>query len=251
MTKYKNTKTSKVSPHEMKNKYGNSANDISYISKNTAESTFTRVPCGKSMSLKQTSLECTAFSDDIHNKGQDDRMKHDGTLLVEKHKQNATSLSSCDLTVSAGNNSNGCVRKNVQSASLPDIASSSSKTIKVVGMDGTERIARTNNEHVVGAVCLMTSRNRSKGRRRLELRTSKKIAILIGTFMGCWLPLPVFVVCNRISGQTSLSDTLVCVLLVLSTVGCSSVALNPIMVAMMNRQLNSALKSLLKFKSKK
>lgn len=122
------------------------------------------------------------------------------------------------------------------------------KTVSVVEMDGSVQVRKTNNEHVAGAVCLMSSKNRENGRRRVEVRASRKIATLIGLCAICWLPLPVFVTSISVSGYTTPSESLFRVLIVLGTIGCASFALNPILISITNKPINSALRKLLKLK---
>ncbi|OWF34656.1 Octopamine receptor [Mizuhopecten yessoensis] len=129
--------------------------------------------------------------------------------------------------------------KNIATSSIHD------NTIEIVGMDGSVHMTKTNDDNVSGAVCLMSKKNRENGRRRVELKASRKIAILVGTFTCCWIPLPVFVISNSISGSTMLSYSMFCVLIVLGTLGSSVIAINPVLYALLNRPLNSALKNLL------
>ncbi|XP_060076885.1 muscarinic acetylcholine receptor M2-like [Ylistrum balloti] len=120
-------------------------------------------------------------------------------------------------------------------------------TIQVVEMDGTVKMAKRNDETVVGAVCLMNNKNRENGRRRVELKASKKIAILFGTFTCCFIPLPVYVVSKSITGNIVLSYSMFCILVALATLGSSVIAINPVLYALLNRPLNSAMKRLLHF----
>lgn len=165
-------------------------------------------------------------------------------VLVLQSSSSSTSPSNTLHVPNKGNtiNETGYAHSSVDVRSVAT-SSSRDKTIQVVVTDGSVKMTRTKNNKISGAVCMMNTQNKETGRRRIELKASKRIAMLIGTFMCCWLPLPVFVI--SISGYTTLSEAMFRVLLVLATLGSSFIAVNPILYGLINRQLNSALGRLL------
>ncbi|XP_069101556.1 octopamine receptor beta-2R-like [Argopecten irradians] len=220
------------------------------MSKYTSKTTSKVAPgvsnVNEKVTLQLETRETVVFS---HSQNEKQHIRSESSEILRKktsEEHKIVPVSACDLRGNIANSSTGNPQQR-KSASLPASAPTSCKhTVQVVGMDGSVKITKTSNEHIAGAVCLMTSNNRKNGRRRVELRASKKIVVLIGTFLCCWLPLPVFTLFYSIGGQTTVSETSVCLLMVLGTVGCTSLAINPIILGVINRQLNSALKEILK-----
>jgi hypothetical protein len=72
----------------------------------------------------------------------------------------------------------------------------STKTYEVYDAEGTVKIVSDNNDTVVGAVCIFNPKNREHGKRKIEGKIAKNIAIGIGLFGLVWIPLPLFVLIN-------------------------------------------------------
>lgn len=127
--------------------------------------------------------------------------------------------------------------------SFNSTVSGKSNAIRVVDIDGTVKISKTDKEQkVVGDVCAFNSKNKIQGRRKVEVRAAKRIAVLIVTFMCCWIPFPVFVIIARSDSYISTIDYHLLMLFV--TLSSSAMAINPIQHGLLNRQLNSAIKRL-------
>ena len=118
------------------------------------------------------------------------------------------------------------------------IKKDSLKRVEVVEMDGTvHKKVKVESGAVVGAVCVMNNSNRVQGRRKVEMRTAKNIAILIGTFILLWLPLPVVVII--ISSSFDISNVSVEPVLIIASASSLTVALNPILNVLLNKQMRS------------
>ena len=112
------------------------------------------------------------------------------------------------------------------------------KRVEVVDMDGTvHKKVKVESGAVVGAVCVMNNSNRVQGRRKVEMRTAKNIAILIGTFILLWLPLPVLVII--FSSNRDISKVSVEPVLIIASASTLTVALNPILNVLLNKQMRS------------
>ena len=119
------------------------------------------------------------------------------------------------------------------------------KRVEVVEMDGTvHKKVKVESGAVVGAVCVMNNNNRVQGRRKVEMRTAKNIAILIGTFVLLWLPLPVVVIC--LSSIYHIQHVPVEPVLIIASASTLTVALNPILNVLLNKQMRSRTISTLK-----
>ena len=119
------------------------------------------------------------------------------------------------------------------------------KQVEVVDMDGTvHRKVKVESGAVVGAVCVMNNSNRVQGRRKVEMRTAKNIAILIGTFILLWLPLPVVVII--FSSSVEITQVTVEPVLIIASASSLTVALNPILNVLLNKQMRSRTISTLK-----
>ena len=118
------------------------------------------------------------------------------------------------------------------------IKKDSLQRVEVVEMDGTvHKKVKVESGAVVGAVCVMNNSNRVQGRRKVEMRTAKNIAILIGTFILLWLPLPVVVII--MSSSLDISKVSVEPVLIIASASSLTVALNPILNVLLNKQMRS------------
>ena len=110
--------------------------------------------------------------------------------------------------------------------------------VEVVEMDGTvHKKVKVESGSVVGAVCVMNNSNRVQGRRKVEMRTAKNIAILIGTFILLWLPLPVVVI--YFSSRNQIKHVFVEPVLFIASASTLTIALNPILNVLLNKQMRS------------
>jgi hypothetical protein len=116
--------------------------------------------------------------------------------------------------------------------------------IDVVDFDGTVHKGVRVEGAVVGAVCVMNTSNKLEGRRKVEMRAAKRIAVLIGSFVALWLPLPI--IAAFVSSRKQISSTDLDALLVSSSISTVTVAINPILNLLLNKQLRSAAIVLLK-----
>ena len=112
------------------------------------------------------------------------------------------------------------------------------KRVEVVEMDGTvHKKVKVESGSVVGAVCVMNNSNKVQGRRKVEMRTAKNIAILIGTFILLWLPLPVAVIYFSSSYQTR--HVSVEPVLYIASASTLTIAMNPLLNVLLNKQMRS------------
>ena len=113
----------------------------------------------------------------------------------------------------------------------------SAKTYEVYDAEGTVKIVNDNNDTVVGAVCMFNPKNREHGKRKIEAKIAKNIAIGIGLFGLVWIPLPLFVLINY--NLDHLVDVQYHVLVILSAISVTVYTINPIVTIFMNRQIKS------------
>ncbi|XP_033746652.1 5-hydroxytryptamine receptor 1A-beta-like [Pecten maximus] len=190
-------------------------------------------------------MASTSFIGDNHDARNMDNLKMFSVSFqnTKDSKDSTTTInavcSSITLNVPVSDNQNNNRAAETTPSPIQD------STIQVVEMDGTVKTTKRKEENVLGAVCLMNKKNRENGRRRVEYKASKKIAILVGTFTCCWIPLPVFVLSNNIIGHSVLSYSMFRVLIFLGTLGSSVIAINPVLHTLLNRPLNSAMRNLL------
>ncbi|XP_052224754.1 5-hydroxytryptamine receptor 2B-like [Dreissena polymorpha] len=97
---------------------------------------------------------------------------------------------------------------------------------------------------IVGAVCVMNPTNKLAGRRKVEMRAVKRIAVLTGSFAVLWLPLPM--ASMLFSNSASMSENDLVVLLLMGAVSSLTVAVNPLLNLLLNKQLRSATITLFK-----
>ncbi|XP_053376670.1 uncharacterized protein LOC123530439 [Mercenaria mercenaria] len=97
---------------------------------------------------------------------------------------------------------------------------------------------------VVGAVCVMNTTNRLEGRRKVEMRAAKRIAVMIGSFVLLWLPLPLIALFVSSRRQISRSD--IEAILTSASISATTIAFNPILNLLLNKQLRSAALAILR-----
>ncbi|XP_060568307.1 uncharacterized protein LOC132726913 [Ruditapes philippinarum] len=116
--------------------------------------------------------------------------------------------------------------------------------IDVVDFDGTVHKDVKVEGAVVGAVCVMNKTNRLEGRRKVEMRAAKRIAVLMGSFVLLWLPLPLIALFVSSRRQISTSD--IEALITSASISATTIAFNPILNLLLNKQLRSAALTLLR-----
>ena len=113
---------------------------------------------------------------------------------------------------------------------------SEERIIKICDMDGEQQQVVVQNKDICGDICVMNPQNKERGKRRMEAKTAKKAAIVIGTFLFCWLPLPItIIVCHDWLTVVAMYDLFLVTLCVASV----SAALNPIVYGFVNRQFRT------------
>ena len=200
---------------------------------------------------------------DIRNKPTDERSRMDSKIYANSNTLNVPNVLNGKNTTNTNENvklttptSSAAKQLNVPETtavqSIPNLDASTSgavpapSTINVVSMDGTVRVAKSKDRQITGDICVMNKRNKEQGKRRVEMRASRKIAALIGSFACCWFPLPLYVI--SLLPRTELTYGQFQTLLLLGTLGSTLIAVNPIMYGVVNRSLNSALKHKLDFR---
>ncbi|CAC5417268.1 unnamed protein product [Mytilus coruscus] len=119
------------------------------------------------------------------------------------------------------------------------------RTYEIYEADGTIRVEKNNNDHVVGAVCVFNPKNREHGKRKLEAKIAKHFAIGIGLFGLVWIPFPVFILIHF--NTVTLSEAECHVLAVLSTFSLTVYTVNPLITIFMNGKINAECKKILKY----
>ncbi|XP_074644393.1 uncharacterized protein LOC141901184 [Tubulanus polymorphus] len=128
-----------------------------------------------------------------------------------------------------------------------DTVAFNGRSIKVVDFEGRESEAQATDEHVIGAVCVMTNKNKERGKRKLEGKAAKRASVVIGSFLFIWLPLPVtyMVTCNLTSRFDARFAVNAAELTALSLASFTA-AINPILYAIVNRQFKNEFVKILK-----
>lgn len=113
--------------------------------------------------------------------------------------------------------------------------------IRIYDINGVVNRVSTKDTTYSGSVCVMNSQSRELGKRKVEARAAKRIAIMIGVFTCLWIPLPLTVLLTRDSEFTILQAH---ALIVTATLGMCSVVINPLLHSALNRQLHASLKNM-------
>lgn len=113
--------------------------------------------------------------------------------------------------------------------------------IRIYDINGVVNRVSTKDTTYSGSVCVMNSQSRELGKRKVEARAAKRIAIMIGVFTCLWIPLPLTVLVTRHSEFTILQAHS---LIVTATLGMCSVVINPLLHSVLNRQLHASLKNM-------
>ncbi|ESO91195.1 hypothetical protein LOTGIDRAFT_153627 [Lottia gigantea] len=113
------------------------------------------------------------------------------------------------------------------------------KNVAIHDMDGTvhkeDVIVENKSKEIVGAVCVYNPKNRVQGKRRVEMRAAKRIAILMGIFLLLWLPFPIdSIICKLI---TDLHTGCRSSLALLSSISSLTAITNPLLYMLTNKQL--------------
>ncbi|GFN84544.1 protein cln8 [Plakobranchus ocellatus] len=127
------------------------------------------------------------------------------------------------------------------------------KRIEVVESDGTIHIEKASAEvpnslglNIEGAVCLMNTKNKEHGRRRVELKAALKVGFLFLNFLLLWTPLPLLVSVFRIREEIECSAAESDLLGIFSALASLTAAMDPIIYGLLNRQIRSSLFQMLR-----
>lgn len=134
--------------------------------------------------------------------------------------------------------------KNILNNVQENVTPGSLANVDIVDFDGTVHKNVLVEGPVCGAVCVMNPTNRVAGRRKVEMRAAKRIAVLIGSFAALWLLLPITALV--ISNRKFLTIEDVETLLITSSISSITVVVNPVLNLLLNKQLRSASVSLFK-----
>lgn len=138
--------------------------------------------------------------------------------------------------------------------------------VEVCDIDGTCKSVKVETERtdVVGSICIMNSKNRERGKRRVETKTAKVTAIVIVCFIVCWFPFPAVLLYSRFaststdlsasgagSGRQQSVETARNDVYVLSVcLAILAAAINPITYGLTNKQFRHEFKRILNKRSK-
>ncbi len=126
---------------------------------------------------------------------------------------------------------------------------SKNSVVEVCRMDGSTFKASTSREDICGSICVMNPANRERGKRKVEARTAKMTAIVIVTFLLCWLPFPIVIL---LISSVSISDSAVMIQVLMDaylvSVCCALLAstINPIIYGVINKQFRKEFNKLIK-----
>lgn len=176
---------------------------------------------------KNNFVDSERNSKNVNEKGDDSFIKDDNVGVKDS------------AHVSDGDNKEKIKSDTGSAADKPRISN-----IDIVDFDGTVYKGVKVEGAVVGAVCVMNTTNRLEGRRKVEMRAAKRIAVMIGSFVLLWLPLPLIAL--FVSSRRQISSSDIEALLVSASISSTTVAFNPILNLLLNKQLRSAATSILR-----
>ena len=117
--------------------------------------------------------------------------------------------------------------------------------IDVCDVDGRQRQLKTDRDDVVGAICVMTNKNKENGKRRVEARMAKITAAVITAFLICWLPFPASIFYSYAGDWNTCSKN--SMFLLATSLAFLTTVVNPLIYGLMNKQFRNQLVKLLKF----
>lgn len=187
------------------------------------------------------------------NKGIEQPFKKAENSVVE-NIQNECTLSKDQTSRMSGEKAKDNLKTelNLKAESLNDAMSAANQqkpvdcvntdcVIRIYDINGVVNRVSTKDTTYSGSVCVMNSQSRELGKRKVEARAAKRIAIMIGVFTCLWIPLPLTVLVTRDSDFTILQAH---ALIVTATLGMCSVVINPLLHSVLNRQLHASLKNM-------
>lgn len=141
------------------------------------------------------------------------------------------------------------VKIGVNSAARSDVASAVSYQrppngvkadceIQIYDINGVVNRVSTKDTSYSGSVCVINSQSRELGKRKVEVRAAKRIAVMIGVFIILWMPLPLTVLWTK---ENDFFKAQAHSLVITATLGMCSVVVNPILHSVLNRQLHASL----------
>ena len=111
-------------------------------------------------------------------------------------------------------------------------------TIKIYSIEGTVVSASATNE-IAGSVCVINQKSRERGRRKMEARTAKRSAGVIGSFLLCWLLFPIVVILRQHLQKVDSIQKMNDIQMVAITLATMTTALNPIVYGLVNKQFRT------------
>jgi hypothetical protein len=109
--------------------------------------------------------------------------------------------------------------------------------IDVHDFDGKVMLAAARTDQVVGSVCVMSNKNKFKGKRKLEGRTAKRASVIIIVFLVCWLPMPiVYLVTDHVTNRYGVQKIINGAELFCLCLASLTAALNPVVFGLVNKQ---------------
>ena len=165
-------------------------------------------------------------------------------VTQDKHINLTSSNSTADKTtlpVNQNKDKDNDVKNIISKGKSVESPTKSSKTlnnIDIVDFDGTVHKDVLVEGPVCGAVCVMNPTNKVAGRRKVEMRAAKRIAILIGSFSLIWslLPMTALVISSREYIVVKDVESL----LITASISSTTVIVNPALNFLLNKQLRSA-----------
>ncbi|XP_070557240.1 uncharacterized protein [Ptychodera flava] len=112
--------------------------------------------------------------------------------------------------------------------------------VKLMVPTKNDAAASESTEELYGSVCVMNNTAKERGKRRVEARTAKRAWYIIGSFVVCWMPLPIVTLFTAFYGDYLFRKNVFYELEIFSvSVAMFGAALNPVVYVLVNKQFKA------------
>lgn len=120
--------------------------------------------------------------------------------------------------------------------------------IKIHDFNGNVTRQQVRANAIAGDICVMNKENREHGKRKLEQRTAKRAALIVGAFLCCWTPLLLTIVTSLLLTSSSVYVVRIWTEAYLFTLTLALMVglLNPVVYGVVNNQFRTALLRIVK-----
>ena len=158
------------------------------------------------------------------------------TNIVEKTDESSPNIPSGSATMATSQN------KDVKS-----IPKRREALVEIHAMDGSMIKAHVSGPEIHGSICVMDPSNRERGKRRVELKTAKRTAVVIVTFVACWLPYWAVILASVGVFRTKMNVNIwFNVYIITLAVAVLAALMNPIVYGLINNHFRSGIVRMLK-----